>query len=110
MLYLNFTNFWNLLQAYNLLDSSKMISRKEASMQLEFLWNYDFLWNHVVIQQGVFNRLKVAYYITSSMNNSENLWDIWFYQFAILEKMQKLICKLPKCFANSELWTANLNP
>ena len=27
-----------------------------------------------------------------------------------LETMQKLICKLPKCFANRELQTANSNP
>ena len=33
----------------------------------------EFMWNHVVIQQGVFNRLKVTYYITTSMKNSENL-------------------------------------
>ena len=36
------------------------------------------LWNHVVIQHGVFNRLKITYYIASSMNNSENSWSIWF--------------------------------
>ena len=39
---------------------------------------YESLWNHVVIQQGVFNRLKITYYIASSMNNSENSWSIWF--------------------------------
>ena len=30
------------------------------------------LWNHVVIQQGVFNGLKITYCIATSMNNSEN--------------------------------------
>ena len=39
---------------------------------------YGPLWNHVVIQQGVFNRLKMTYYITISMNNSENSRVIWF--------------------------------
>ena len=29
------------------------------------------LWNDVVIQQGVFNRLKITYYIATSMNNSK---------------------------------------
>ena len=46
----------------------------------ELIWttnmHYEFLWNHIVIQQGVFNRRKVTYYIASSMNNSENLWNI----------------------------------
>ena len=37
---------------------------------------YKSLWNHVVIQQGIFNRLKITYYIASSMNNSENSWSI----------------------------------
>ena len=67
---------------------------------------YEFLWNHVVIQHGVFNRLKATCYIASSMNNSE-VSD--FSDLQSLEKMPKLICKLPKCFANSELWTANSN-
>ena len=47
----------------------------------ELIWTkmyYESLWNHVVIQQGVFNRLKITYYIASSMNNSENSWSIWF--------------------------------
>ena len=39
---------------------------------------YESLWNHVVIQQGVFNSPKITYYITSSMNNFENSWSIWF--------------------------------
>ena len=34
---------------------------------------YESLWNHVVIQQGIFDRLKMTYYIASLMNNSENL-------------------------------------
>ena len=32
---------------------------------------YESLWNHI-FQQGIFNRLKITYYIASSMNNSEN--------------------------------------
>ena len=33
---------------------------------------YESLWNHIVIQQGVFNRLKITYYVASSMSDSEN--------------------------------------
>ena len=33
-----------------------------------------------------------------------------FSDSQFLEKMQKFIYKLPKCFANCELRTANLNP
>ena len=33
---------------------------------------YEALWNHVAIHQGVFNRLKITYYIASSMNNTGN--------------------------------------
>ena len=68
-------------------------------------WNnmyYESLCNHVVIQKRVFRRLKITYYIASSMNNFKNSWSF------ILEKMQKLICKLPKRFANGKLETANL--
>ena len=36
-----------------------MISRKEASMYFEINMYYESLWNHVV-QQGVFNRLKIT--------------------------------------------------
>ena len=72
---------------------------------------YESLWNHVVIQQGIFIRLEITSYIASLMNNSKNSWSIWFSWFAIFRKeMQKLICKLPKCFANCELRTANSNP
>ena len=39
---------------------------------------YEALWNHVAIHQGVFKRLKITYYIASSMNNAENSWSIWF--------------------------------
>ena len=42
---------------------------------------YESLWNHVAIQQRVFNRLKISilkFQISSSMNNSENSWSIWF--------------------------------
>ena len=33
-----------------------------------------------------------------------------FSDSQFLEKMQKHICKLQKCFANCKLWTANSNP
>ena len=33
---------------------------------------YESMWNHTFTQQGVFNRLKITYYIASSMNKSEN--------------------------------------
>ena len=68
------------------------------------------LWNDVVIQQGVFNRLKITYYIATSMNNSRIHQVSNFSDSQFLEKMQKLICKLPKHFANCKLWTANSNP
>ena len=55
-----------------------MIINKEASIQLEVYMYFESLWNHVVIQQGVFNRLKITYYIASSMNNSEDSWSVWF--------------------------------
>ena len=51
------------------------------TMFYELIWTnmyYESPWNHVGIQQGVFNKLKIIYYITSSMNNSENSWSIWF--------------------------------
>ena len=80
-------------------------------MWLEVNMYYESLWNHVVIQQGVFIRLKITSYIASSMNNSKNSWSIWFSRFAIFrKKMQNLIRKLSKCFANCELRTANSNP
>ena len=72
---------------------------------------YESLWNHVVIQQGVFNRLKITYYIASSMKLKMKIHEASdFTDSQILEKMQKLIRKRPKCFANCELWVANLNP
>ena len=37
-----------------------MITRKEASMYFEVNMYYEPLWNHVVVQQGVFNRLKIT--------------------------------------------------
>ena len=55
---------------------------------------YESLWNHVVIKQGVFNRLKITYYIAISMNNSEGSWDHSDLQF--LEKKQKMGCNLSK--------------
>ena len=33
---------------------------------------YESLRNHIVFKQNVFNRLKISYYIASSMNNSKN--------------------------------------
>ena len=41
----------------------------------ELIWTnmyYESMWNHANIQQRVFNRFKITYYIASSMNNSEN--------------------------------------
>ena len=58
-----------------------MILWKEASMYLEVNMYYGSLWNHVVIQQGVFNRLKIIYYIPSSINNSKNSWSNWFMKY-----------------------------
>ena len=55
----------------------------------------------------VFNKLKISYYLASSMNSSENYSD--FSDSQILEKMQKLIRKLPRRFANCEWRTANSN-
>ena len=37
-----------------------MITRKEASMYLEVNIYYESQWNHVVVQKGVFNRLKIT--------------------------------------------------
>ena len=69
---------------------------------------YKSRWNHIVIQQGVFSRLKITYYIASFFH-VENLWSIWFSDSQFLEKMEKLISRLPKRFANWELRTANSN-
>ena len=49
--------------------------RRDLTKYYELIWTnmyYESMWNHVVIQQGISNRLKTAYYIASSMNNSEN--------------------------------------
>ena len=71
--------------------------------------HYESLWNDV-FQQGVLIRLKITFHIASSMNNSKNSWSIWFPRVTIFrKKMQKLIHKMPKCFANCELRTANSN-
>ena len=75
----------------------------------ELIWSNTY-YESLVIQQGVFNRPKINCYVASSMNNSENLWSIWLSDLQFLEKMQKLICKLPKHFAICELRTANSNP
>ena len=72
MLQLNVTSIWNLSQVYTLLDCNKMITRKEPSMYLKVNMYYESLWNYVVTQQGIFNRLKITYYIASSMNKSQN--------------------------------------
>ena len=45
----------------------------------ELIWTsiyYESLWNHNVIQQGVFNRLKMIYYTANSINDTENSWSI----------------------------------
>ena len=49
---------------------------------------YESLRN-VTIQQGVSNRPKLTYYITSSMNNSENSRSTWFYRFTNFGKNAK---------------------
>ena len=47
---------------------------------------YESLWNHVVIQQGVFIRLKITSFVASWMSNSKNSWSTWFLWFAIFRK------------------------
>ena len=49
---------------------------------------YESLRN-VTIQKGVSNRPKLTYYITSSMNNSENSRSTWFYRFTNFGKNAK---------------------
>ena len=71
---------------------------------------YESLWNHGVIQQGVFNRLRITYYIASLMKTLKIHEVPDFSDSQFLEKMQKLICKLPKCFGNCKMQTTNLNP
>ena len=46
-----------------------MITRKEDSLKLEVKMYCELLWNHVLIQQGVLNRLKITYYIASTWIN-----------------------------------------
>ena len=72
-------------------------------MQLDVNIYYKFLWNHFVIQQRVFNRLKVTYSLASSMSNSEDLWNIWIFR-----KNEKTDSQTTKLFC--ELRTANSNP
>ena len=62
----------------------------------ELIWTnmyYESLWNHVGIQQGVFNRLKIIYYIATSMNN----WKSMRYLILAIRNFLKK-CKNP--FAN----------
>ena len=47
-------------------------------MYLEASMYYKSLWSHMVIQQGVFNRLEIIYYTPSLSDNSENSWIMWF--------------------------------
>ena len=68
---------------------------------------FESLWNHVVIQQGIFNRFKITYYVASSIKIHE-VSDFSNSQF--VEKMQKQIHKLPKRFTNCELRMVNSNP
>ena len=65
---------------------------------------YESLWNHVVIQQGVFIRLKITSYIASLMNNSKNSWSIWFSWFAIFSKKE---CKSSFSNCQNALQIAN---
>ena len=57
---------------------------------------YESLWNHVVIQQGIFIRLKITSYIASWISNSKNSSSIWFLWFAIFRK------KCKSSFANCQ--------
>ena len=48
--------------------------RRILTKYYELIWTnmyYESLRNHI-FQQGIFNRLKMTYYIASSMNNSED--------------------------------------
>ena len=81
-------------QAKNVLDMRIILWKMQRVLTkfCEFIWTimyYESLWNHVVIHQEVFNRLKITYYIASSMNNSENSWSIWFNRFANFRKNAK---------------------
>ena len=71
---------------------------------------YESLWNHIAIHQEVFNKLKMTYYIASSMNNSKNSSSISFKRFANFRKNAKTLCKMPKHFTNYELQAADSNP
>ena len=58
------------------------------------------MWNHFVIQV-VFSRIKITYYIASSVKNLvKKISDFSDSQF--LENKQKLIGKLPKRFTNCQ--------
>ena len=79
-------------QAKIFLDLWIILWRVQRVLTKFCIWTimyYESLWNHVVIHQEVFNRLKIIYYIASSMNNSENSWSIWFKRFANFRKNAK---------------------
>ena len=83
-----------LAQAKNVLDMQIILWKMQRVLTkfCEFIWTivyYESLWNHIVIHQEVFNRLKITYYIASSVNNSENSWSIWFKRFANFRKNAK---------------------
>ena len=62
--------------------------RRVLTRFCKLIWTnmyYEPLWNHVVIQQGVFNRLKITYYIASSMNN----WKFMKYLILAIRNFQK---------------------
>ena len=78
--------------------------RKVLTKFRELIWTnmyYESLWNHIVLQQGVFNRLKITSCIASSMKIHE-VFDFSHSQFS--GKMQKLIanCQNALQIANCE--------
>ena len=91
-------------------DSTLKIHFYTHGLKNEVIGYYQSLWNNIVIQQEVFNRLKISYYIASSMNNSKIHEVSNFSSSQFLQKMQKHFCKLPKHFTNCKLWRVNLNP
>ena len=76
---------------------------------------YKSRWNYIVIQQRVFSRHKITYYIASFFSHWKffmlKIYEVSdFSNPQFLDKMQKVICRLPKHFTNCELWMAILNP